>query len=48
MCGSPEYSKQGCSGTALLREARAASALDHPKVPNAVTGKVKYWEQSYR
>ena len=29
MCGSPEYSKQGFSGAALLREARAASALDH-------------------
>jgi len=33
MRGSPEYSKQGCSGAALLREAPAASALDHPKVP---------------
>ena len=35
MRGSPEYSKQGCSGAALLREARAASALDHPKVPRS-------------
>jgi hypothetical protein len=43
MCGSPEYSKQGCSGAALLREARAASALDHPKVPiNAETVHLKF------
>jgi len=40
MCGSPEYSKQGFSGAALLREARAASALDHPKVPRSDENRV--------